>query len=109
MFTVLKDEAYTVNRATSGTKKSGNKYALVKFIESENQPKGIERPSKSNSAVNVWYAEFPESLKGVKDGALVRIKDFRGFKWIHEEFTNRRGDKDYRDAIELVDAEIEMA
>lgn len=109
MFVIEKGEVYTVNRATEGSKKNGEHYALIKLIESENQPKNIERPSKSNSAVNIWYESYPENLKGVKDGALIRIKDFKAVKWIHEEYFRRDGSKDYRDVLELTGVEAELA
>ena len=109
MFTITKGNTYTVNRATSGNKKNGEPYALIKLIESENQPAGIERPSKSNSAVNIWFESFPEGMQGIKDGSLIRILDFAGVKWIHEEYYNRSGDKQYRDVLELVDAKVEKA
>lgn len=109
MFTIKKNGVYTVNKAASGTKKNGESYALLKFIESENQPQGIERPSQSNSAVNLWFESFPDNLKGVKDGALVKIVDFTGIKWIHEEYYNRSGEKRYRDVLELVDPIVELA
>lgn len=109
MFTIQKNAVYTVNKATAGTKKSGQPYALIKLIESENQPADIERPSKSNSAVNIWYESFPENLKGVKDGCLVKIINFDGVKWIHEERYRQDGTKSYRDVLELVNAEVELA
>lgn len=109
MFTITKGQVYTVNKAVSGNKKDGNPYALIKFIESQNQPEGIERPSKSNSAVNVWFESFPKELAGVTDGANVRLLDFDGVKWIHEEYSRMSGEKAYRDVLELVGAKFEKA
>lgn len=109
MFTITKGGTYTVNKAASGTKKDGKPYALLKFVEAENQPAGIERPSRSNSAVNCWFEQFPEAVKGVKDGALVKLIDFSGVKWIHEEYFMRDGSKGYRDVLELCDPVVELA
>ena len=109
MFTITKNSVYTINKAAQGRKKDGSSYALIKFIESQNQPEGIERPSKSNSAVNVWFESFPKGLEGITDGANVRLLDFDGVKWIHEEYCRQNGDKAYRDVLELVNAKFEKA
>ena len=109
MFTITKNCVLTVNRAYSGPKKDGSRYALIKFVESENQPAGIERPSKSSSTINCWYESFPEGLDGVKPGDLLRLIDFDGVKWIHEQFSDRKGDTAYRDVLELVNAKFEKA
>ncbi len=109
MFTITKNAVYTVNTARSGFKKDGTGYALIKLIERENQPKDIERPSNSNAACNLWFNAFPEALKGVKDGALIKITDFEGVKWIHEEYFKRDGSKGYRDVMELVNPVAELA
>lgn len=109
MFTITKGGIYTINKCVSGQKKNGEPYALIKFIESENQPAGIERPSRSNSAVNCWFEAMPDGLKGVKDGALVKLVDFTGVKWIHEEYFLRDGKKGYRDVLELVNPVVELA
>jgi len=109
MFTITKGVNLTVNRAYEGTKKDGVHYALIKFVESENQPEGIERPSKSSSTINCWFEEFPEGISGVKSGDLLKLVDFTGFKWIHENYVDRKGDPAYRDVIELTGAVFQKA
>lgn len=109
MFTITKNTVLTVNKAYSGSKKDGTHYALIKFVESENQPQGIERPSNSSSTVNCWFESFPEGLAGVKTGDLLRLLDFEGVKWIHENYVDRKGNTAYRDVLELVNARFEKA
>ena len=109
MFTITINGTYTVNKAYAGTKKDGTSYALIKFVESENQPANIERPSKSSSAVNCWFESFPEGLAGVKTGDLLKLIAFDGVKWIHESYIDRKGETAYRDVLELVNAQFEKA
>ena len=109
MFSIRKNVAYTVNKAVSGTKKDGSKFALIKLIESENQPEGIERPSKSSYPVNMWLEEFPAAVKDLKNGDKIIIVNFEGFDVVHQEFFRRDGSKDYADAIQLVDFEVKKA
>ena len=105
MFAININGEYRVKYARSGLKQTGDPYAIVAFVESENQPTGLEHPSKSKATVKAWLDKMPE---GVKDGCIVRLLGFDGFDWKHiasEAF----GKTVYNDVIELRNAKIELA
>lgn len=105
MFNVEFGKVYRVKYARSGAKQTGETYGLIALVENENQPEGIERPSKSNSTVKVWMPTLPS---GITDGCMVKINSFTGFNWkhiVHEQY----GKPVYTDVIELLNAVIELA
>lgn len=105
MFSMRFNEKYNVKYARSGYKKDGSSYGLIAMIESENQPDGLERPSKSKSVIKIWLPSLPA---GITDGSVITVKSFDGFDWkhlVHEEY----GKPVYSDVIELRNAEIELA
>lgn len=105
MFSIKFGEKYVVKYARSGNKKDGTSYGLIAMIESENQPEGLERPSKSKSVVKIWLPTLP---KGITDGSVIQLHSFDGFDWkhiVHEEY----GKPVYSDVIELRNAVIELA
>lgn len=104
MFSVNFGENYKVKYARSGIKQDGEPYALIAMQECENQPEGLEHPSKSKATVKAWLTGLP---KGITDGSIIKINSFTGFDWKHiasEAF----GKTVYNDVIELVNADIEL-
>jgi len=102
MFSIKFGGKYVVKYARSGLKKDGTSYGLIAMIESENQPDGLERPSKSKSVVKIWLPTLPS---GITDGSVIQIHSFDGFDWkhiVHEEY----GKPVYSDVIELVGAVV---
>ena len=108
MFTVKKNSVYRVHSARTGTQKDGKTYAMLKFLECENQPEDLETPSKSKTPLYVWYAAFPEALKGVKDGALVKITDFEGIDLYRDSY-ERFGKTEFSPCLRLINPVIELA
>ena len=105
MFSINFNGEYKVKYARSGLKQTGEPYALVAMIENENQPAGLEHPSKSKATVKAWLSKMPE---GVTDGCVIVIESFDGFDWKHiasEAF----GKTVYNDVIELKNAKIRLA
>ena len=110
MFMVQKGDVLKVHTARTGNKSTtGAPYGLLKFMESENQRAGIERPSLSSSTINVWF-DSKEAVEGINDGDNVRIVDFAGLKWLHEQYYDQQtGKPRYRDVIELIGVTVEKA
>lgn len=105
MFSIKFDNQYKVKYARSGLKQDGSPYALIAMVENENQPEGLEHPSKSKATVKAWMDWLPN---GVTDGCIITLKSFDGFDWKHiasEAF----GKTVYNDVIELKNAVIELA
>lgn len=105
MFSIKFNTQYKVKYARSGYKQDGTGYALVAFVENENQPEGLEHPSKSKATVKAWLPFMPQ---GITDGCVINLISFDGFDWKHiasEAF----GKTVYNDVIELRNAKIELA
>ena len=108
MFTIKKNSVYRVHSARNGNQKDGKPYAMLKFLECENQPEDLENPSKAKTPLYCWYETFPETLKGVKDGALVRIVDFEGVDLYRDSY-ERFGKTEFSPCLRLINATIELA
>ena len=105
MFSINFNSELKVKYARSGMKQTGEPYAVIAMVENENQPAGLEHPSKSKATVKAWLSEMP---KGVTDGCVIKLISFDGFDWKHiasEAF----GKTVYNDVIELKNAKIELA
>lgn len=105
MFSININNEYRVKYARAGFKQTGEPYALVAMTEDENQPAGLEHPSKSKSTVKCWLSKLPE---GVTDGCVIKLVSFTGFDWKHIA-SQAFGKTVYNDVIELKDAVIELA
>ena len=106
-FTIVKDQAYRLHSVRSGKKQDGTPYVLLKLRECDIQPEGLENPSKSKSPINCWYKELPNELAGVKDGSVIKFKDFRGFTFYREKFLSY-GKETYMAGHEILDPVIEL-
>ena len=105
MFRIINGGKYVVKYARSGFKKDGSPYGLIAMVEYENQPDGLERPSKSKSTVKIWLPTLPS---GIKDGSVIQVHSFDGFDWkhlVHEEY----GKPVFQDVIELIGAVVTLA
>lgn len=108
MFTMKKNEVIRVHSARTGHQKDGTPYAMIKWLESENQPKGLEKPSQSKTPCYIWMQEFPKELEGIKDGCLIKLVDFDGFEMYRESY-ERFGKMEYRPALRILGAKVELA
>lgn len=105
MFSMRFGEKYKVKYARSGFKQDGTSYGLIAMTENENQPEGLEKPSKSTSIIKIWLPTLPN---GITDGSIIVIHSFDGFDWkhiAHEQY----GKVVYSDVVELRNAVIELA
>ena len=103
MFNFEIGKSYVVKNARQGTQQNGTKYALLSFVECDNQPEGVERPSESKATVKAWLSELP---KGIKDGGIVTLTGMSGFNWQHVPH-DWGGKTYYKDEIVLVGATFE--
>ena len=63
MFSFRFGQAIRVHTASSFKDSEGNPAFCILMVESENQPEGLERPSKSKSQIKIWgKGELPESI-----------------------------------------------
>jgi len=105
MFSIKINNEYKVKYARSGLKQTGEPYALIAMQENENQPEGLEHPSKSKATVKAWLDKLPA---GVTDGCVIKLVSFDGFDWKHIS-SEAFGKTVYNDVIELRNAQIELA
>ncbi|MBP5317007.1 MAG: hypothetical protein J6Y83_04815 [Bacteroidales bacterium] len=109
MFTIIKNQAYRIHTFRSGTKKDGEPYALIKLRECDIQPEGLENPSSSKSPINVWLKEVPASLKGIRDGSVIKFVDFDGFSFYREKYDRYgNGNVTYMAGHEIINPTIEL-
>lgn len=107
MFKIMKNEAYKLYSVRSGKKQDGSPYVLLKMRECDIQPAGLEKPSASKSPINIWFRELPANLKDIKDGSVIRFKDFDGFSFYREKFESY-GKEQYMAAHEIFSPTIEL-
>ena len=100
MFSVHNGNTFRIKYARTGVKQSGENYAILAFVEKENQPAGLEHPSKSNCTVKAWIDKLPE---GVTDGGMVRLVSQEGFDIKHIQ-NERFGKPVYEDVTEIYKA-----
>ena len=105
MFSINFNSELRIKYARSGSKQDGTPYAVIAAVENENQPEGVEHPSKSKATVKAWLDKLPE---GVTDGCVIRLTSFTGFDWKHVA-SEAFGKTVYNDVIELKGAVIELA
>lgn len=100
MFKIKVGSDLVVSYARKGKKKDGTPYAVVAFVEKDNQAKELENPSNSKSIVKCWMESLPDD---VVDGSVVKLTQLGGFDWVHTK-SEAYGKTVYRDEIVLVDA-----
>lgn len=100
MFNINVGSDLVVSYARKGKKSDGTPYAVIAFVEKDNQPRELENPSNSKSIVKCWMSDLPEE---VKDGSIVKLTQLGGFNWVHTK-NEAYGKTVYRDEIVLVDA-----
>ena len=100
MFNVKVGSNLIVSYARKGKKQDGTPYAVVAFVEKDNQPKDLENPSQSKSVIKCWMDSLPDD---VVDGCTVKLTELGGFNWLHTK-SEAYGKTVYRDEIVLVDA-----
>ena len=115
MFSFRFGQAIRVHTASSFKDSEGNPAFCILMVESENQPEGLERPSKSKSQIKIWgKGELPESMH---NDCLISIESAAGFDWKHnvrknkmtgEIITDRSGNTVYDHVIELVAPTIKV-
>ena len=107
MFTFSINHPMRVYRSGSFTTKEGTKGAYVIARECDNQPEGLERPSKSRKPIKIWLDELPE---GVANDGYVVFSEILGGEWksvpatdIHgARLKDRYGNDIYNDELVLV-------
>ena len=115
MFTFRFNQALRVHSASAFKDSEGNDAFCILFLENENQPEGLERPSNSKSQIKIWgKGILPEAMH---NGCLVSIESCAGFDWKHnvrknkmtgEVITDRNGQTIYDHVIELVSPVIKV-
>lgn len=115
MFTFRFNQAIRVHTASAFKDGEGNPAFCILMVENENQPDGLERPSKSKSQIKIWgKGELPATMH---NGCLISIESCAGFDWKHnvrknkmtgEIITDRSGNTVYDHVIELVAPTIKV-
>jgi len=97
MFDVNVGQTLKVSYAREGKHQDGTPYAVICCYERDNQPEGIDNPSKSCDSIKIWLDKLP---KGITDGCLIQIKSILGFRKVSERnvFNNKEV---WRTAINL--------
>ena len=109
MFTFRFGQTLKVHTASAFKDSEGNDKFVIIFTEDENQPEGMERPSRSKNQIKVWgNGVLPEKLH---NDCLVQVESCAGFDWKHvprknrytgEVMTDRQGNTLFDSHIELV-------
>ena len=115
MFTFRFGQAMKVHTASSFCNKNGDQGFVVILTEDENQPEGIERPSRSKNQIKIWgTGAMPDALH---NGCTITINSAAGFDWKHlprknkqtgDYITDRYGNTIYDSHIELIAPEIHI-
>jgi len=115
MFTFRFNETLKVHTASAFKNKEGNDAFCIILTEDENQPAGLERPSKAKSQIKIWgVGTMPETLR---NDCLIQIESCAGFDWKHlprknrytgEVITDRSGNTIFDSHIELVGPVIKV-
>ena len=115
MFTFRFNQSMNVHSASNFKDSDGNDRFVIIMTEEENQPEGLERPSKSKNQIKVWgMGLLPESLH---NGCKIAIESFEGFDWKHvprknrytgEVITDRNGYTIFDSHIELLSPVIKV-
>lgn len=79
MFAFRFNQNLNVHSASAFNNKAGEAGFVIIMYENENQPEGIERPSRAKNAIKIWgTGEMPEALH---NGCVIRIESAAGFDW----------------------------
>ena len=115
MFSFRLDQSVRVHSASAFKTKEGEDGYVLICTEDENQPEGLERPSRSKNQIKVWgKGAMPE---GLHNNCIVQFKSIAGFDWKHlprknkntgEYISDRYGNTIYDSHIELVGAVIHI-
>ena len=109
MFSFRFNQPMRVHTASAFKDSEGNDKFVIIMTEEENQPAGLERPSRSKNQIKIWGTGLlPEKLH---NGCLISIESAVGFDWKHvmrknrmngEVITDRSGNTIFDSHIELV-------
>lgn len=115
MFSFRLDQSIRVHTASAFKTKEGNDGYVIICTEDENQPEGLERPSRAKNQIKVWgNGVMPE---GLHNNCLIQFKSIAGFDWKHlprknrmtgEQIYDKLGNPIYDSHIELVGAVIHI-
>jgi hypothetical protein len=90
MFNVKVGSNLIVSYARKGKKQDGTPYAVVAFVEKDNQPKDLENPSQSKSVIKCWMDSLPDD---VVDGCTVKLTELGGCRNIESDRGDIAGSK----------------
>lgn len=115
MFTFRFGQPMKVHTASAFNNKEGNPGFVIILTEDENQPEGIERPSRARNQIKIWgTGEMPS---GLHNDCVIQILSAAGFDWKHvprknrmtgEVVYDRYGNPIYDSHIELIAPEIHI-
>ena len=90
MFTFSINYPLFAYRAGNFTQKDGTKGAYVICRECDNQPEGLERPSKSRKPIKFWLEDLPE---GVTNESYIVFSEILGGEWKSVPQVNEQGER----------------
>lgn len=115
MFSFRFNSTLNVHSASAFKNKAGEPGFCIIMREDENQPAGIERPSRSKNPIKIWgTGEMPE---GLHNGCQIVIVSAAGFDWkslprkhptTGEQVYDRYGQPIFDPVIELVAPDIHI-
>lgn len=115
MFTFRFGQNLKVHTASSFNNKNGDQGFVIILTEDENQPEGLERPSRSKNQIKIWgTGAMPE---GLHNGCTIQIMGCEGFDWKHlprknrmtgDVICDRYGNTIYDSHIELITPEVHI-
>ena len=79
MFSFRFGSVMNVHTASAFKNQNGDPGFVIIMMENENQPEGIERPSRSKNQIKIWgTGEMPAELH---NGCKITIDNAAGFDW----------------------------